>query len=543
VPPQFTRHHSDASHASALAAHTGLVLDFVTGTRNTAPPATFPHTPMTPYLHAAVARAVQADSISTYALTCVTDACSRLSESLGELLAHGRRAADAALRAVLCGPAHPEALARVALLPPDARTLLEKRDGTMTPRGAWSTAVRDYRLRGVYALPNVSCGIFFTQLMARGDDPCVVDLGTTHDEFFYYEHNFQHMDGGTSGSQWYTAWWQALHESLLYPPVAQRAVVAAIGSLYTAYKAHLEMAVHDAGLGDAATRRMLGNSRESFLRQQCSDSGVMGYLPQETYHAGSPRQAAWDLAMSGPGTDVIDAGRDIAGSAELGTSIPQLAEGHMSAERLAQVYARLCAVMDDATLRDDITPIPVLLATLTVWHLSNQRHPILEMMLIGRHAASGLYFEPDSLESYWDENLRMTGSARPPGTARCTPLAVTRDGSTVAVTPCPVFRAIMDRLGTAREHGEAIIDLAFGFLHRYTLDDIGSLGAIRAELAWHFIAIALDAPTEAGRHFIGHISHHFWTVERFCEMAMQGNYAFYADQHYIGYDRSERPAI
>ncbi|MGW7517955.1 hypothetical protein ACWGJ2_20450 [Streptomyces sp. NPDC054796] len=544
LPQQFTTYGSDTGHAEALATHTRLVLDFVTQSTTSTVTPTFPHTPITPAVHGALAAAVSNDPHAAYALVCVADSCARLSQSLGGLLGHPEASSgDLGLKGVVCGPAHPKALAEVALLPPAARDVLEKRDGTLVPGGPWAHVAEDHRLSNVYAAPNVSCGILFTQLLIRGDDLCSTDLATTHDEFFYYEHNFARMTGTTTGGQWYTAWWQALHESLLHPPVAQRAIFAAIGSLYTAYKTHLEMAVQEAGLGDAATHRMLDQSREGFLRQQLADSGVLGYLPQENHHTGSPRQTAWDLSMTGPGTDVIDTGRDIAGSAELGTSMPQLAEGRMNGDQLAQVYARLCAVMDDATLRDDLGCTSVLLADLNVWHLSNQRHPILEMMLIGRHATSDLYFSPAPLESYWDEALRMTGTPTLPGPAKCAPLTVTHDNSLVTVTPCLVFQSILDRLGPVRNNALALIDRIFGFIDRHTLDDIGTFDPLRSELAAHFMAIALDGPTEAGRHFVCHLSHHAWTVERFCEMAMQGNYAFYANQPYIGCDRSDRPVI
>jgi hypothetical protein len=226
-----------------------------------------------------------------------------------------------------------------------------------------------------------------------------------------------------------------------------------------------------------------------------------------------------------------------------------MAGGQIDAERLAQVYGRICGVLDEMCLRDDLTATPVLLAVLALWHVTDLRHTILENALVGRNSARGLYFKPAPFEVYWDEEMRMRGTPIAPGPDVCDSLVVTSaepgGSERVEIVPCPVLRAIIGRLGPAAQAGRDLTDKLFGFMPRYSVADIGTdaLEALKVELAALFQIVTWDGPPEAARQFICHVSHHMWTVERVCEMAMQGNFAYYSELGYLGCDRSSHPAV
>ncbi|SEG96113.1 hypothetical protein SAMN05444920_109285 [Nonomuraea solani] len=512
----------------------------------------FPLSPLTPAMKTAITEAVRGNTVLKGVAEWVTAACNRLEKALGKRLVHPAGSLslkESGLAQVAVGQCDTSAARMAKELTTSGRLAMEKRDGTHIPAGPWTEIADRFMLRNIYRAPNVACGTTATQWLVAGADNCTADLNAVQDSFFFYEHGFAQMTGSVKGREWYEAWWLAMHESLQHPPSAERAIATAINSLYTAYKADLEIAIQEARLGGETVQLMLQQNREEFLHQQLCDSGILGYCVQERENSGHDRQMMWDLAMTGPGTDVIDVGRDLLCSTELGSSMPQMAGGYLDAERLAQVYGRLCAVQDHMFQGDDLTSGSVVTADLPIWEIANLRHPFVEMALIGRNSVRGLHFKPAPFEAYWDEEMRMKGTPVTPGKYACERLAIASASSSRAkqgeIVPCLVFRTIIDRMGTAGDAASDLLDRLFGFIHRYAISDIGTgtLDALKVEIAALTLAVEGDAPAKAARQYVGHIAHHIWTVERICEMVMQANFAFHIGRQYVGCDRSISPAV
>lgn len=229
-----------------------------------------------------------------------------------------------------------------------------------------------------------------------------------------------------------------------------------------------------------------------------------------------------DMALSSPGTDVVDVGSDINNS-EIMNSFLNTADvtdtGIVTEETLRKVYDAYAAVGGRCFTERWMEPIANMNSVLYPWHILNDRHRFLRRIVLGygkvRRVEDRSGQREGDFDEVFDEEFRTTGFSRP--------LETGCDGGDM----CDAIKKVLEKVGEGkrdflRELWSRLVDRPLAYARAGVVDPACEEAMIQS-LAVAMAQVYHDGLIHELQWMLAHACHHAWQVNYLMEAAMFGS--------------------
>lgn len=252
------------------------------------------------------------------------------------------------------------------------------------------------------------CGTM-NMLLGAFDAPTLMS-NYLNDMAFFYEHGyhkvFPEFEGLLKSS--FTD-----EDALATPGGVERRAAAEIGVRYIKEKVKLEED-YKTKIGDLSAVL----DRHTAQVVALCESSLFGVAGEAIGRGYDPAGVMADLVFSNPGTDVVDVGRDLHNS-EIMNSLLNTADftddGIVTEEKLRRVYDAYAHTGARSFVDRWAEPTSRITAQLYTWHILNDRHMFLRVVVLGyaKSRKLGCGQREADFDEAFDERLQTTGFSRP----------------------------------------------------------------------------------------------------------------------------------